>query len=234
VTLLNRDDWYDISHDLDWTLSYVEEQDAFPVEWSGTAGVPKDAWQSWEEPFRVSYRDYVMVQREKEASVAGVREALTRARIYEKLDPAFAAISHFHMGALCMVEQLAVTMLGHFARFAPSPRWRNISVFGMLDEIRHAQLHLLFSHDLLKHDSRFDWCQKAFHTNEWGIIAIRNFCDDWLLNANCVDAALAVHLTLEHGFTNMQFGACCRRDGGRRYWLLQSAFQHPDRRSSAC
>jgi hypothetical protein len=108
---------------------------------------------------------------------------------YEKIDPAFAAVSHFHMGALCMVEQLAATMLGHFVRFALSPRWRNISAFGMLDEIRHAQLHLLFSHDLLKHDARFDWCQKAFHTNEWGIIAIRNFCDDWLLNANCVDAA---------------------------------------------
>ena len=160
--VVNRDDWYDISHDLDWTLSYVEEQDAFPVEWSGTAGVPKEAWRSWEEPFRVSYRDYVMVQREKEAGVAGVREALKRARIYENIDPGFAAVSHFHMGALCMVEQLAVTMLGRFVRFAPSPRWRNLSAFGMLDEIRHAQLHLLFSHDLLKHDARFDWCQKAF------------------------------------------------------------------------
>jgi hypothetical protein len=58
---------------------------------------------------------------------------------------------------------------------------------------------------LLKYESRFDWCQKAFHTNEWGIIAIRSFCDDWLLNANCVDSALAVHLTFEHGFTNLQF-----------------------------
>ena len=94
MTLLNRDDWYDISHDLDWTLSYVKEQDAFPMEWSGTVGIPKEAWQSWEEPFRVSYRDYVMVQREKEAGVAGVRDALKRARIYEKLDPAFAAVSH--------------------------------------------------------------------------------------------------------------------------------------------
>jgi Methane/Phenol/Alkene Hydroxylase len=81
MTLLNRDDWYDLSHDLDWTLSYVDEQDAFPVQWSGTARVPKEAWRSWEEPFRVSYRDYVMVQREKEAGVAGVREALNSAPI---------------------------------------------------------------------------------------------------------------------------------------------------------
>jgi toluene monooxygenase system protein A len=205
--LLARDDWYGISHDLAWSVSYVTYEDAFPPAWTGSKDIPHDAWPAWEEPFRVSYRDYVTVQREKEAGVTGVREALKRARIYEKLQPSFAAVSHLHMGATCMVEQMAVMMLGRFARFAPSPRWRNISVFGMLDEIRHAQLDLLFSHDLLKYDSRFDWCQKAFHTDQWGIIAIRNFCDDWMLNADCVESAIAVHLTFEHGFTNMQFVA---------------------------
>src|ERR1700719_3151139 len=205
--LLDRDDWYDIAHDLEWSLSYVEYADVFPDLWSGSKNIPHEAWDAWEEPYRVSYRDYVAVQREKEAGVAGVRDTLNRAGTYQKLHPSVAAVSHLHMGATCMVEQMAVMMLGRSARFAPSPRWRNIAVFGMLDELRHAQLQLSFSHDLLKHDPRFDWCQKAFHTNEWGILAIRNFCDDWLLNANCVDAALAAHLTLEHGFTNMQFVA---------------------------
>ena len=137
-----------------------------------------------------------------------------------------------------MIEQMAVMMLGRFARFAPSPRWRNISVFGMLDEIRHAQLDLLFSHDLLKHEARFDWCQKAFHTNEWGIIAIRSFCDDWLLSANCVDSAIAVHLTFEHGFTNMQFIALAafadirrRRHAARQ--CLRQANQHVIQRVGA-
>ena len=77
----------------------------------------------------------------------------------------------------------------------------------MLDEIRHAQLDLAFSHDLLKHDQRFDWCNKAFHTNEWGVIAVKNFFDDWMLNANCVEAAMATSLIVEHGFTNIQFVA---------------------------
>ena len=205
--LLNRDDWYEISHDLDWSLSYVSREAAFPDAWTGSENIPHESWRDWEEPFRVSYRDYVAVQREKESGVAGVRDALKRAHVYENLEPSVAAISHMHMGATCMLEQLAVMMLGRFARFAPSPRWRNISVFGMLDEIRHAQLDLLFSHDLLQHEPRFDWCQKAFHTNEWGIIAVRNFCDDWMLSANCIDSAIAAHLTLEHGFTNMQFVA---------------------------
>jgi hypothetical protein len=154
---LDRDDWYDIAHDLDWSLSYVAHEDAFPVAWTGSEGIPREAWRAWEEPFRVSYRDYVAVQREKESGVAGVRDALKRARVHEKLHPSFAAVSQPHMGATCMIEQMAVMMLGRFARFAPSPRWRSISLFGMLDEMRHAQLDLLFSHDLLKYESRFDW-----------------------------------------------------------------------------
>ena len=86
--LLDRDDWYGIAHDLDWSLSYVEHDDAFPVAWTGSKNIPHDAWRAWEEPYRVTYRDYVAVQREKEAGVAGVRDALKRARVYQTLPQA--------------------------------------------------------------------------------------------------------------------------------------------------
>ena len=205
--LLNRDDWYETSRDLDWTLSYVDSAAAFPARWSGTDGIPADAWQAWDEPFRVSYRDYVRIQREKESGVKAVSNALVRAGIYEKLDPAHVAASHLHMGTTCMVEHMAVTMQSRFCRFAPTPKWRNLGVFGMLDETRHTQLDLRFSHDLLRADPRFDWAQKAFHTNEWGVLAVKNFFDDVMLNADCVEAALATSLTVEHGFTNIQFVA---------------------------
>jgi toluene monooxygenase system protein A len=77
----------------------------------------------------------------------------------------------------------------------------------MLDEIRHAQLSLAFAHDLLKHSPQFDWTQKAFHTNEWGIVAVKHLFDDVMLGSNVIDATIATNLTLEHGFTNMQFVA---------------------------
>ncbi|HSV38884.1 MAG TPA: isoprene monooxygenase oxygenase subunit alpha [Nocardioidaceae bacterium] len=205
--LLNRDDWYETSRDLDWSLSYVDQAEAFPTSWSGAEGVPAEAWQKWEEPFRVSYRDYVRIQREKEAGVKAVSNALGRAGLFEKLDPAHVAASHLHMGGTCMVEHMAVTMQSRFCRFAPTPKWRNLGVFGMLDETRHTQLDMRFSHELLKVDERFDWTQKAFHTNEWGILAVKNFFDDIMLNADCVEAALATSLTVEHGFTNVQFVA---------------------------
>jgi len=34
--LLDRDDWYDIAHDLDWSLSYVAHEEAFPAAWTGS------------------------------------------------------------------------------------------------------------------------------------------------------------------------------------------------------
>jgi hypothetical protein len=205
--LLNRDDWYETSRDLTWSLSYVDPDVAFPAAWTGAQGLPEHAWRAWEEPFRVSYRDYVRVQREKEAGVKAVSNAMARAGVFARLDPAHVAASQLHMGGICMVEYMAVTMQSRFCRFAPSPKWRNLSVFGMLDETRHTQLDLRFSHDLLKHDRRFDWAQKAFHTNEWAILAVKNLFDDIMLSADCVEAALALNLTLEHGFTNIQFVA---------------------------
>jgi Methane/Phenol/Alkene Hydroxylase len=189
MALLNRDDWYDIARDVDWTLSYVDHAEAFPEEWVGAKGIPLEAWDEWDEPFRVSYREYVMVQREKEASVSAIREAMVRAKIYKHLDAGHQASSQLHMGTTCMVEQTAVTMQSRFCRFAPTGKWRSLGAFGMMDETRHTQLDMRFSHDLLNEEPRFDWCQKAFHTNEWGVIAVRNFFDDIMLNADCVEAA---------------------------------------------
>lgn len=237
MALLKRDDWYDIARDVGWTLSYVDTAAAFPDAWTGSAGIDAAEWDAWDEPYRVTYRDYVAVQREKEAGAHAVREALKRANIYDKLDPAHIAASQLHMGTTCMVEQMAVTMQARFCRFAPSAKWRNIGVYGMLDEIRHAQLDLAFSHDLLKNDERFDWCNKAFHTNEWGVLAVKNFFDDWMLNANCVEAALATSLTVEHGFTNIQFvalAADAMEAGDIDFSNLLSSIQTDEARHAQC
>lgn len=207
MTVLNREDWYDIARDVEWTLSYVKEEDAFPAELQGAAGIPRDAWAAWDEPYRATYRDYVATQREKDAGVYAVKEAFKRSGAYERLDAGHKAIAILHFAGVAAIEYAAVTLEARFARFAPTPRWRNIAVYGMLDEIRHTQLDLAFAHDLLKYSPQFDWTQKAYHTNEWGIIAVRHFFDDVMLGASCIDGAISTNLTVEHGFTNIQFVA---------------------------
>ncbi len=65
MTVPNRDEWYDIARDVEWTLSYVKQEDAFPADWQGAAGIPHEAWAAWDEPYRAIYRDYVATQRER-------------------------------------------------------------------------------------------------------------------------------------------------------------------------
>src|SRR5207249_1550278 len=85
--------------------------------------------------------------------------------------------------------------------------WRNTATLGALDEIRHTQVQLAVAHQLLAEDPQFDWAHKAFHTNDWVVVAARAVLDGMIAGANVVDLALQLPFTLETGFTNLQFVA---------------------------
>ena len=59
--LLDRDDWYDIAHDLDWSLSYVAHDDAFPETWTVSIDIRLEPRLASGEPFRLSSHDYLNV-----------------------------------------------------------------------------------------------------------------------------------------------------------------------------
>jgi len=77
---MKREEWYNIARDVDWTRSYVDEEAVFPEWLSGSGKVPREAWQKWEESYKVSYPDYVATQREKESAVYAVKAAGTQSR----------------------------------------------------------------------------------------------------------------------------------------------------------
>jgi hypothetical protein len=83
---MKREEWYNIARDVDWTRSYVDEEAVFPEWLSGSGKVPREAWRSWDEPYKCAYSDYVATQREKEGSVYAVKAALQRSNIFESLD----------------------------------------------------------------------------------------------------------------------------------------------------
>ncbi len=64
---MKREEWYNIARDVDWTRSYVDEEAVFPEWLSGSGKVPREAWKSWDEPYKCAYPDYVATQREKKA-----------------------------------------------------------------------------------------------------------------------------------------------------------------------
>jgi toluene monooxygenase system protein A len=205
---LSRDEWLDIARKVDWTYRYVSEAEIFPQEMSGTPWLAHDeAWADWSEAYRTSYSEYVQNQSIKELSVLAVREALDKRRVHEHLDPLWLQLVKFHLGVFALGEYIAVPGELRMARFGRDSAWRIMANLGALDEIRHSQIQVLLGHDLLPVDDNFDWTQKAFHTNNWLIIAARHAFDDTALAANAIETAIQLNLVFETGFTNLQFMA---------------------------
>lgn len=205
MALLKREEWQGIVRDLDWTPRYVDDEALYP-EWnSGTGKVPREAWLAWEESYKVSYPEYVATQSEKESAAYAVQGALKRSKAFETLDEGWKSSTKMHFGGVALVEAAAIFAESKMARFGLNAAWRNMAVFGALDEMRHAQITLLFGHEFVAKDPQYDWSQKAFQTNDWVAISLRSLFDAMMTGATAVDLAIQLPLTFETGFTNLQF-----------------------------
>ena len=103
---------------------------------------------------------------------------LSKPRLFDDLDPGWVQLVKYHNGAVALVEYAGAVAELRMARFGRDRAWRTMATLGALDEIRHTQIPLLIGHDLLAHDGNFDWTHKAFHTNQWVILAARHLFDD--------------------------------------------------------
>lgn len=183
----------------------MTEAEVFPEALSQSQGIPAAAWRDWDEPSKISYREFVRNQAKKDADVYSVRSAIARSRLFENLDPGWRAAIIAHYGAIAMPEYLASIGEARMGRFGRAAAWRNMALYGTLDEIRHGQIQFSFPHELLKKEPRFDWVHKSHHTNDWAVIAIRHFCDDVFTSNDAVSTAIQLTFTVETGFTNLQF-----------------------------
>lgn len=202
---IGRLDWYDIARDTNWTPKYVPESELFPEELSSAFGIPAEAFEEYDEPYKTTYPEYVKVQREKDAGVYSVKAALERSKIFENASPGWLSVLKSHFGAIARGEYSASGAEARMVRFGRAPGMRNMATFGMMDEIRHSQIQLFFPHEYVSKDRQFDWAFKAYDTNEWAMIAARHFFDDMMVTRGATGVALMLTFAFETGFTNMQF-----------------------------
>lgn len=207
MTLLNREEWQDFVRAVDWNFDYVDRASAFPQVHSGAGNTPWEAWHAWEESYKISYPEYVATQSEKEAAVYAVKAAMQRSTNWNTLGEGWKSATKMHYGAVALGEYAAVLAELKMARFGLSGAWRNMAVFGQLDEIRHAAISTYFGHEFVPKDPQYDWTQKLYNTNNWIAIALRNLFDGMMSTSNAVDIALQLPLVFETGFTNLQFVA---------------------------
>jgi toluene monooxygenase system protein A len=202
---LGRLDWYDIARDTNWTPRYVAESELFPEDLSSAFGIPAEAFEEYDEPYKTTYTEYVKVQREKDAGAYSVKAALERSKMFENAAPGWLSVLKSHFGAIARGEYSASGAEARMVRFGRAPGMRNMATFGMMDEIRHSQLQLFFPHQYVSKDRQFDWAFKAYDTNEWAMIAARHFFDDMMVTRGATGVALMLTFAFETGFTNMQF-----------------------------
>lgn len=202
---LERQDWYDIARNTNWTPRYVAESELFPEELSGAFGLSADVFEEYDEPYKTTYSEYVKVQREKDAGAYSVKAALERSKMFENASPGWLAVLKLHFGAIARGEYSASGAEARMVRFGRAPGMRNMATLGMMDEVRHSQLQLFFPHQYVSKDRQFDWAFKAYDTNEWAIIAARHFFDDMMVTRGATGVALMLTFAFETGFTNMQF-----------------------------
>jgi toluene monooxygenase system protein A len=202
---LERSQWYDLCRDMNRNFKYVTEEEVFPDVLSQSHGIPAATWWNWDEPYKISYREYVHNQAAKDAEVYSVRSAIARSRLFEHLDPGWKSTLIAHYGTSAIPEYLASLGEARMGRFGRAAAWRNMALYGTLDETRHAQIQLSFPYALLNKEPGFDWAHKAMHTNEWLVIALRHLFDDMFTANDAVSTAIQLTFTFETGFTNLQF-----------------------------
>jgi toluene monooxygenase system protein A len=180
VTILKREEWHDITRHTDWDFTYVDHQTVFPDWMAGGEGTDPASWWNWREDYRNSYAEYVGTQREKDAAAYSVKAALQRSEIWDNLAEGWKTNAKVHFTALTQIEYLAVPAELKMARFSLTGGWRNMAVFGAMDEMRHAQINLWFSHEFVSKDIHYDWAVKSYQTNNWVIIACRALFDGFM------------------------------------------------------
>ena len=133
---LQRQDYYDTARDMNWAFSYVKDEDVFPEELSKSFGIVADEWWSWDEPYKLTYREYVHNQDGKDAGIYSIRSTIARSKIYENLDVGWKSAIKAHYGAIPVPEYFASIGEARMVRFGRAAAWRNMATFGTLDDIR--------------------------------------------------------------------------------------------------
>lgn len=233
--MLNREEWLPLARKLDWEFSYVTEEAVFPRVISGEPWLPHSAWSDWDEPFHVTYSDYVINQAEKDKSVYAVHDAMGKIADYQQLSAPWVNALKLHSATLPLAEFAAVVGNLRGARFGRDSAWRVACTFAALDEVRHTHIPLLLMHQLVPWAPQFDWTHKFYHTDNWVAIAARHLTDELLLAANPIEFAIGTNFVFETGFTNVQFvglSSLAREAGDNVFASMTQSIQSDEARHS--
>ena len=124
---LERTQWDDLTRDMNWQFTYVTEEDVFPKQLCDSRDIPAEVWWQWDEPYKISYSEYVHNQVDKDTGIYSVKGATSRSRMFEQLDPGWKSALVAHYGAVTFAEYQGAMGEARMGRFGRAAAWRNMA-----------------------------------------------------------------------------------------------------------
>jgi phenol hydroxylase P3 protein len=219
--------------DLTWDPSYVTKEELAESEF--TTGVHFRDWDTFEDPFRLHYADYVRVQSDKESIMAEQKKLAARFKEVDGIDLHWLQAMKLFYPAATNSEAEAHRGHAALARFSPSPALSMAAFYQVLDEIRHAQMDTAAMRFMRTHTNSFEnWA--LMYQHQWVLQTFRSLFEDMLMVEDPFEMAINTNLTLELGYSNMLFVAtpgAAVANGDRLYGQHAMSTQSDETRHAA-
>jgi phenol hydroxylase P3 protein len=191
-----------LTHDLDWTPTYVAEDDAFP--YTKFEGIKVHDWSKWEDPFRLTVESYNKYQAEKDRRLYAVLDGFAQSQGQLSLtDARYMNAMKIFLQGIPAGEYQAHRNFAHLARFLNGPGARFASLCQSMDELRHAQTEI---HTLSHYNKYFggmhDWAKMSDRV--WYLSVPKSFFDD-AGTAGPFEWLIAIGFSFEYLLTNLLF-----------------------------
>lgn len=191
-----------LTHDLDWTPTYVPESEAFP--YTTFEGIKVHDWSKWEDPFRLTVDAYAKYQAEKDKRLYAVLDGFAQSQGQLGLsDGAYVNAMKLFLQGIASEEYQAHRNFAYLARYLNGPGPRFAALCQSLDELRHAQTEIHALSHYNKHFTGFhDW--KKMHDRVWYLSVPKSFFDD-AVTAGPFEFLIAIGFSFEYLLTNLLF-----------------------------
>ncbi|ADG05700.1 YHS domain-containing protein [Kyrpidia tusciae] len=191
-----------LTRDLMWDPKDVDFKQIYPLV--EAEGIRIKDPKRWEDPFRMTFNQYVKIQAEKEHLHHAIRSAFEANHGHARIVDSrwFEGVKAFAV-AVQPAEYSAHRLMAYIGRNIPIEAIRFATFNQAVDELRHAQIEIKHYAHMSKY---YDGLHAYAKTNEnlWFNTVPKSFFDD-ALTSGPFEALIAIAFSFEYVFTNILF-----------------------------
>ncbi|MGH8974268.1 MAG: hypothetical protein ACRD0C_13845 [Acidimicrobiia bacterium] len=185
-----------------WEPSYVAAEEIYPP--ATHEGIFFKDWDRWDDPFHMSFKQYVEVQAKKDNGFHPTREAFDRYGGMERVDRRWIEGCKVLYPGLFHGEYGANRSHARVSRYAPAPALRAAAFYQSIDELRHSQNHVYQLRMLNKHTEGFNnWSE--WKRRHFVLQPLKFLFEDIVACTNVFEAVVALNVLVEVCYTNLVF-----------------------------